>query len=314
MSGAAWLAVVALGAAGCAHRPYPTGYLDNYAGLVNQRSPCYTVFAQRVLFENPPRANHVLQLLPSRWDAPLKLQPSQEKDLLDFLDDRLLIYLQRMAPKQIIVTTSRDTDTFLAIGADVTRTRVSITHITKGFGIVRPVLGGFGLGATEVQVEGRLEDVNTRKVAAIFARRNRSAGVAYGFMTPQSVRPRFCWRLALDESAELLSRYAIAQLSPPPPNWQKTIFTRAEQKPTTATPRPLPGPPQPTAQPQPQPTPSKEPPRALLPVPPPQPPGPEQLVPPPPNNQQPKKRRAESVEVWGSAPVCFSFKAPCGLV
>lgn len=213
--------LVATMAIGCVRPPRPTGYLDNYSRLERQRAPAMGVYAEPMAAAKRPRPDHVLQLLPSRWDAPRLPQPSREKELLELLDKRLTIYVQRFAPSSVIVTRSRDVEDLLLLGANVTQLRLSITHTAKGFGPLRMLLAGFYLGATELQVEGQMVDCRTQRVLVRFARRGLSNGVVFGLPTPQSLSPKFCWRLSIDETAKMLAYYVVSQLRPPPPQWWK---------------------------------------------------------------------------------------------
>lgn len=206
---------------GCVRAPRPTGYLEEYARLVRQRSPAFGVYAERTKVDRASRKDHVLQLLPSRWEAQRLSQPSKETELLELLDLRLLVHVQRLAPDSIIITDSRDVEDLATLGANVTQLRLSITYITKGFGLFRMLLGGFYLGATQLQVEGQLVDYKTQQVLARFARRGLGNGVVWGLSTPQSLSPKFCWRFSLDETARMLAFYVVAQLNPPPPQWWK---------------------------------------------------------------------------------------------
>ncbi|MCX8038038.1 MAG: hypothetical protein N3D11_13490 [Candidatus Sumerlaeia bacterium] len=219
-----WAMVVFIAA--CTHAPLPTGHLGDYTTLQPQPPPCLTVYVRYIPPTQPTRVDHVVQVLPSQWNADRILAPAEEKELLEYLDRRFHLYLHRFAPQPVIVTGSRNLEFFLEAGAAVTRVRLSITRIDKGTAALRPFLGAFGLGATELQIEGTMEDAATRQTLARFARRTRNAGLAYGLMTPQSVRPQFCWKIALDETAELLARYVVLQLKTPPAGWDAALFPK----------------------------------------------------------------------------------------
>ncbi len=212
----------------CTYAPLPTGHFGDYTALQPQPAPCLTVYARYIPPTQPTRVDHIVQVLPSQWNASRILAPSEEKELLEYLDRRFQLYLHRLAPQPVLVTASRNLDFFLEAGAAVTRVRLSITRIDKGTAALRPFLGAFGLGATELQVEGTMEDATTRQTLARFARRTRNAGLAYGLMTPQSIRPQFCWKIALDETAELLARYVVLQLKSPPAGWDAVLFPKED--------------------------------------------------------------------------------------
>jgi len=219
---AALVAVVAMGGAGCVRAPRPTGYLGNYNGLVRQPLTYFGIYAQPMPAAKKPRLDHVLQILPSRWDAPRLPESALEKELLDLLDDRLQVFLQRYAPPSVIVTRRRDIEDLEGTGANVTQLRCSITYWDKGVGILRPLFGAFYLGPTQLQVEGTVVDWRTREALLRFARRGLGTGVVIGLMTPQSVSAKFCWRLSINETADLLAQYVVSQLRPPPQNWWRS--------------------------------------------------------------------------------------------
>jgi hypothetical protein len=216
---AAIVAFVAAWTIGCVRAPRPTGYFQSYDGLVRQPLTYMGVYAERTPAAKQARLDYVLQILPSRWDAARLPEPALEKQLLDLLDDRLLFHFQRLAPPSIIVTQHRDIEYLENRGATITQLRFSITDVAKGVGILRPLLGAFYIGPTELQVEGQLVDSKTQQVLTRLARRGLGTGVAYGLMTPQSVSSKFCWRLSIDETAKEVARYIVPQLHPPPANW-----------------------------------------------------------------------------------------------
>ena len=221
--------LLAFALAGCV-RPHPTGYFPNYAGLANQPTPCFTVYAERMpAAGKEPRLTHVLQVVPARWNALRLAKPFQEKDLLEMLDDDLIGYLLQYRPPAMRVTRSRNLDMFVNLGANVTQVQVAITDVSKGVAILRPMFGGMFLGATRLQVEGQLVDLRTQTVLARFARRTLGKGTAYGLPTPQSLSPRFCWRLSMDETTDLLARYIVRQLEAPPANWLDAMLAKKPQ-------------------------------------------------------------------------------------
>lgn len=197
-------AISAIAAIACVRPPTPTGYLENYDRLAAQPAPYLGLYAERTDAGKEPRIDHIVQLLPSRWDAERLDDPQTEARLLELLDLRLFVYLLRYAPPSVIVTRNRDVDDFIRAGVNVTQLRVSITDIKRGIGIVRLLLG-FHLGATQLQVEGQLVDFRTRRVLLRFARRSLSDGAVYFLPTPWSLSPAFCWKLSIDQTAQMIA-------------------------------------------------------------------------------------------------------------
>jgi len=212
------VALLAIAAVACVRPPVPSGYFKEYAGLAPQPPPHVSVFAERTAAGRRPRPDHVLLVLPARWETARLRKPAHERDLLALLDFRLHLYLLRMAPSSIIVTQHRDTDDYLRMGVNVTELHVAITDLERGVGLVRMLIG-FYLGATHLQIEGRLIDHKTGDERVRFARRGRHDGVVWGLPTPWALSPRYCWRLSIDQSARLLAGYIASQLTPPPPRW-----------------------------------------------------------------------------------------------
>lgn len=207
---------------GCARAPKPTGYLDSFLALQPQPKPLQSVYAERTRAGRARRVDHILLVMPSRWDAERFRLPSQEAELLEFLDLRLFVHLLRHMPDSTIVTRDRNVSDFLEAGANVTQLRLSITDYKRGIGIVRMLLG-FKIAPAEIQIEGRLTDLKSGATLAAFARRAASDGAVWGLATPQSLSPTYCWRLAIDETASYLAYYTAQEITPPPPKWWELL-------------------------------------------------------------------------------------------
>ena len=167
-------------------------------------------------------------------------KPERETELLEILDTRLSIYLRRVAPDSVIITTDRDIDDFIESGVTVTRLRLAITDYERGTGLLRMIFGMPFLGGVKIQIEGQLRDLRTSDVLAEFARRTANAGTAWGFATPQSLSAFYSWKMAIDEACVPLALYISSQLTPPPPRWWDALAPRRTGRPSSPTPTPPP--------------------------------------------------------------------------
>jgi len=232
--GAAAMALLLLAAAGCAYRqPRPTGYLKirDY-GQLQKQSTALGIYADRRLNApvrspgrrpkpTPPPVNHVVQVLPARWEA-AAMDPEIEQEILNLLNIKFGSLLLRYAPPTLLVTRNRDVDAYLKAGANVLQVRLAITDVEKGFGPLR-LLAGFTLGAVQLQLEGEVVDPRTGVVLANFARRGASDATVYGLPAPQTLSSRWAWRRAVNESARALAVYLALQLKPPPAGWMDAL-------------------------------------------------------------------------------------------
>jgi hypothetical protein len=126
-------------------------------------------------------------------------------ELSRLLRERLYWNLLREFERRAIITRERDLDDYAALGYRVLRLETAITSLEKGVGIARYVIG-YGLGDAAVQVEGRLVDQHTNALTAEFAIRVRHNGFPSWGWNPRALSARHCWRLALDDAAQQLSK------------------------------------------------------------------------------------------------------------
>ncbi|MBN1901147.1 DUF4410 domain-containing protein [Candidatus Sumerlaeota bacterium] len=82
---------------------------------------------------------------------------------------------------------------------------LSITHLKKGNGLLRYMIG-FGLGQTDLQLEGRLYDHRTAEEAMAFAIRLRHMGNSYQGLNPRALSSPYCLRMSGQEAAISLSK------------------------------------------------------------------------------------------------------------
>lgn len=83
---------------------------------------------------------------------------------------------------------------------------LAITHMKKGNGLLRYLIG-FGLGQTDLQVEGRLFDHKTLDEIFAFTIRSRHAGNSYQGLNPRALSGKYCLRMSAQEMAITISRH-----------------------------------------------------------------------------------------------------------
>jgi len=75
-----------------------------------------------------------------------------------------------------------------------------ITHMKKGSGFLRYFIG-FGLGQSDLQVEGALRDYKTREEILSFVMRYRHSGNAYQGLNPRALSGRYCLRMSIEQAS-----------------------------------------------------------------------------------------------------------------
>lgn len=77
---------------------------------------------------------------------------------------------------------------------------LTVTHLKKGNGLLRYFIG-FGLGQSDLQIEGRLYDHQTSHETIAFAFRSRHAGNSYQGLNPRALSAKYCLQMSEQEAA-----------------------------------------------------------------------------------------------------------------
>jgi hypothetical protein len=131
------------------------------------------------------------------------------------LRERLYVHALRTLVPSLIITKTRNIDDYTEIGHSVDTLRVAITHVTRGNGPVRYVIG-YGMGDATLQVEGMLRNAQTEVPLVELAVRIRHGGYPSSGVNPRAISVRHCLRLASDTaSREIIQALAaLWQLTP----------------------------------------------------------------------------------------------------
>ncbi len=146
------------------------------------------------------------------WQASERLTVEEEEDVLFTLRERLYRYLLRSYPHPVRVRYAYTPDDPLTEDYRVISVQSTVTDIEKGSPFLRYVIG-YGAGATELQIEGRItEGVEEKNTMGEFALRERHGGYPNGFMNPSVMKPAYCLKYAAERSIERLSKGLRAEI------------------------------------------------------------------------------------------------------
>jgi hypothetical protein len=134
-------------------------------------------------------------------------------ELTHLLRERLYWNLLKDLTGRAIITRDPNLGDYLTLGYRAVRLQTAITSLQRGVGVARYIVG-YGLGDAVVQVEGRLIDQRTNKWLAEFALRVHHNGYPSWGWNPRALSARHCWRLALDEAAQHVSKNLASLLFP----------------------------------------------------------------------------------------------------
>ena len=200
------------GAIACAAPLVQTGHLHDYGALQPVDTGNGVVWhLQRQPELTPP---NVLYIAPVSYAAPPVIRPSLEQELSTLLRERLYVHALRTLVPRLIVTKTKNTDDYTEIGYTVDAVSVSITHVTRGNGLLRYVIG-FGMGDAALQVEGVLLNAQTEVPLVELAVRIPHGGYPSMGINPRAISARHCLRLAADAASREIIQ-ALAAL------WQLT--------------------------------------------------------------------------------------------
>ncbi len=199
-------------ATACATPLVQTGHLYDYGAL----QPIDTGNAVVWCMQRPPELAppKVLYIAPVSYAAPPVIRLSLEHELSALLRERLYVHALRILSPRLIITKTKDTDDYAKIGYTVDTLSVSITHVTRGNGLLRYVIG-FGMGDAALQVEGVMSNAQTDEPLVEIAVRIPHGGYPSMGINPRAISTRHCLRLATDAACRDIIQ-ALATL------WQLT--------------------------------------------------------------------------------------------
>lgn len=157
------------------------------------------------------------------WKSDIRLKSAEEEeDVLFTLRERLYRYLLRQYPHPTRVRYAHIPDDPILQKYRVIEVESQITHITKGNGVLRYVIG-YGAGATTIQFEGQMFEEEQPLVE--FALRQRHAAYPNGFQNPKVIKDAYTLKYGSEalvgQLTETLSLYM------PPPDIPDSQFSSA---------------------------------------------------------------------------------------
>lgn len=248
------LLLLALIIAGCSRPIVHTGYLADYSSfnMIDEKERKFRLFeeqdfsvdkyfltkAEILAHEDegtlPPdaqsdgvdlsNAQPILFIISEpQWLAETRLKKkSQEDEVLFVIRERLYRYLLREYPHPVRVRYAFIPSDPLLAGYRVIHVDTAVTHIKKGVGWVRFVIG-YGAAATSLQIEGRLREGHEGdKLIGEFVLRDDHGGYPNGFLNPRVIYVHYCLKYAgemlIREFGEELRDYIPAVRPGPVPD------------------------------------------------------------------------------------------------
>jgi hypothetical protein len=204
----AMLCFILAGVIACATPLVHTGYLNDYEALQPVQGADTSVWYAQ--WKPDLTVPHVLYIAPVSYVAPPVIPPSLEREIAMLMRERLYIHALRAFAPRLIITKTEETDKYTEIGYTVDTLSVAVTHVTRGNGLLRYVIG-YGLGAATLQAEGVLRNAQTEEHLLHFAVRISHGGNPSMGFNPRAMSSRHCLRLAADAAAHQIIR-SLAKL------------------------------------------------------------------------------------------------------
>jgi uncharacterized protein DUF4410 len=144
------------------------------------------------------RPSRVLYVAPVEWKEKKTLFKRERKEIGKFLRNYFYQGLLYENFHEMILTKRKNLEAFKDMGYRINRLEISITHINRGTGIYRYLIG-FGLGSSDLQIEGKILDNESGEEIMSFVSRCRHAGNSYNGMNPRSLSGMYCLKMSIEE-------------------------------------------------------------------------------------------------------------------
>lgn len=172
----------------------------------------------------------IIYINPVEMSLKVKKSGSLPKEIGSSLKNYFYRGLIREVYKDTIVIKDGDLEWYNDPENRIFILELAITHMKKGNGLLRYMIG-FGLGQTDLQVEGRVFDYKSQDEIFAFAVRSRHSGNAYQGLNPRALSSKYCLRMSAQETAISVSKLfrevwqnidASGMVDP----WQQTTWER----------------------------------------------------------------------------------------
>lgn len=145
----------------------------------------------------PPQ---ILFIAPIQWRDDKNISPELRRELEEFLREYFYQGLLSQNYFDMILTETKNIDLYRDMDLRLVTLEAAVTRIDKGIGLLRYFIG-FGLGQSDLQVEGRLVENTTREEVMAFVMRFHHTGNAYNGWNPRALSGRYCLRMSMESVA-----------------------------------------------------------------------------------------------------------------
>ncbi len=183
---------------GCVAPVLPPGFIDNNPrfNYVDGKQLKVRITGDVNLLCPPD----VVYIPPVKWRNIPGIAPELQEELASFLRDYVYQGLLAENYYNMIMTKDARLDAYKLLNYRIVFLEVAVTRIRKGSGLLRYFIG-FGLGRSDLQIEGCLRDSKTKRDIMAFVMRYRHLGNAYQGFNPRALSGRYCLRMSIEAVA-----------------------------------------------------------------------------------------------------------------
>lgn len=181
---------------GCATQTLPPAFVSETPSFNFHNAPAVKMRATptAALLRRPG----VLYILPVKYHSPNGKQNKLSKEMTSFFRDYLYWGLVEEAFHNMLLLKEDSLENYQDQETRIVVLEAKITRMKKGSGFLRYFIG-FGLGQSDIQVEGSLRDYKTREEILSFVMRYQHSGNAYQGLNPRALSGRYCLRMSIEQ-------------------------------------------------------------------------------------------------------------------
>ena len=142
----------------------------------------------------------VLYVHPVKWSTDRHLSNKLRMEFERFLREYFYQGLLKDNDENMIITKRSYLESFQKQGLRIVDMELVITRMKPGSGLLR-YLVGFGLGKTDLQIEGRLKEHDEQKEIMAFIMRYRHLGNSYNGLNPRALSGSYCLKMSIEKIA-----------------------------------------------------------------------------------------------------------------
>ena len=187
---------------GCVSRTLAPSFVSEAPGFTFlNRKNCKMRITNRAALLFPPRVIHVP---PVRWSQKDPLSPNTKDYLGDYLRTRFYYNFYASRQGDMWILQKDALKGFMLPEGRVAVLEMEVTHLRRGNGLFRYVIG-YGLGRTDIQIEGRLKESSTGEEIFAFVAREHHEGYSYNGLNPRALSSRYCLKRSMQPIAKRIS-------------------------------------------------------------------------------------------------------------